>query len=171
MGRVYEKWHICKCLVFHAENLVKVYTQKNSGYTKSRRKIRQQKIPKINSKFLHIEVLSREAWASKDTRFLTLSQQRPYYFCSCAGISNPFQPIQTAPLLHHFQMDNPYLLFRDRPFHHPPDLLLLRICSHDSSPFSKQKQSRNTVQFRAPAPYRCNLFWYPTYYFKYSSSS
>ena len=73
MGRVYEKWHICKCLVFHAENLVKVYTQKNSGYTKSRRKIRQQKIPKINSKFLHIEVLSREAWASKDTRFLTLS--------------------------------------------------------------------------------------------------
>lgn len=75
MGRVYEKWHICKCLVFHAENLVKVYTQKNSGYTKSRRKIRQQKIPKINSKFLHIEVLSREAWASKDTRFLTLSPQ------------------------------------------------------------------------------------------------
>ncbi len=74
MGRVYEKWHICKCLVFHAENLVKVYTQKNSGYTKSRRKIRQQKIPKINSKFLHIEVLSREAWASKDTRFLTLSE-------------------------------------------------------------------------------------------------
>ena len=73
MGRVYEKWHICKCLVFHAENLVKVYTQKNSGYTKSRRKIRQQKIPKINSKFLHIEILSREAWASKDTRFLTLS--------------------------------------------------------------------------------------------------
>ena len=75
MGRVYEKWHICKCLVFHAENLVKVYTQKNSGYTKSRRKIRQQKIPKINSKFLHIEVLSREAWASKDTRFLTLSDR------------------------------------------------------------------------------------------------
>lgn len=75
MGRVYEKWHICKCLVFHAENLVKVYTQKNSGYTKSRRKIRQQKIPKINSKFLHIEVLSREAWASKDTRFLTLSNK------------------------------------------------------------------------------------------------
>ena len=75
MGRVYEKWHICKCLVFHAENLVKVYTQKNSGYTKSRRKIRQQKIPKINSKFLHIEVLSREAWASKDTRFLTLSPE------------------------------------------------------------------------------------------------
>ena len=77
MGRVYEKWHICKCLVFHAENLVKVYTQKNSGYTKSRRKIRQQKIPKINSKFLHIEVLSREAWASKDTRFLTLSRYEP----------------------------------------------------------------------------------------------
>ena len=83
MGRVYEKWHICKCLVFHAENLVKVYTQKNSGYTKSRRKIRQQKIPKINSKFLHIEVLSREAWASKDTRFLTLSSiflsDAPYF--------------------------------------------------------------------------------------------
>ena len=58
---------------FHAENLLKVYTQKNSGYTKSRRKIRQQKIPKIDSKFLHIELLSREAWASKDTRFLTLS--------------------------------------------------------------------------------------------------
>ena len=80
MGRVYEKWHICKCLVFHAENLVKVYTQKNSGYTKSRRKIRQQKIPKINSKFLHIEVLSREAWASKDTRFLTLSIANDYAF-------------------------------------------------------------------------------------------
>ena len=77
MGRAHEKWHICKCLVFHAENLVKVYTQKNSGYTKSRRKIRQQKIPKINSKFLHIEVLSREAWASKDTRFLTLSARFP----------------------------------------------------------------------------------------------
>ena len=73
MGRAHEKWHICKCLIFHAKNLLKVYTQKNSGYTKSRRKIRQQKIPKINSKFLHIEVLSREAWASKDTRFLTLS--------------------------------------------------------------------------------------------------
>ena len=79
MGRVYEKWHICKCLVFHAENLVKVYTQKNSGYTKSRRKIRQQKIPKINSKFLHIELLSREAWASKDTRFLTLSSEKITY--------------------------------------------------------------------------------------------
>ena len=77
MGRVYEKWHICKCLVFHAENLVKVYTQKNSGYTKSRRKIRQQKIPKIDSKFLHIELLSREAWTSKDTRFLTLSIYAP----------------------------------------------------------------------------------------------
>ena len=74
MGRAHEKWHICKCLIFHAKNLLKVYTQKNSGYTKSRRKIRQQKIPKINSKFLHIEVLSREAWASKDTRFLTLSR-------------------------------------------------------------------------------------------------
>ena len=73
MGRAHEKWHICKCLVFHAENLLKVYTQKNSGYTKSRRKIRQQKIPKIDSKFLHIELLSREAWTSKDTRFLTLS--------------------------------------------------------------------------------------------------
>ena len=75
MGRAHEKWHICKCLVFHAENLLKVYTQKNSGYTKSRRKIRQQKIPKIDSKFLHIELLSREAWASKDTRFLTLSRK------------------------------------------------------------------------------------------------
>ena len=75
MGRAHEKWHICKCLIFHAKNLLKVYTQKNSGYTKSRRRIRQQKIPKINSKFLHIEVLSREAWASKDTRFLTLSKK------------------------------------------------------------------------------------------------
>ena len=73
MGRAHEKWHICKCLIFHAKNSLKVYNQKNSGYTKSRRKIRQQKIPKIDSKFLHIEVLSREAWASKDTRFLTLS--------------------------------------------------------------------------------------------------
>ena len=73
MGRAHEKWHICKCLIFHAKNLLKVYTQKNSGYTKSRRKIRQQKIPKIDSKFLHIELLSREAWTSKDTRFLTLS--------------------------------------------------------------------------------------------------
>ena len=73
MGRAHEKWHICKCLIFHAKNLLKVYTQKNSGYTKSRRRIRQQKIPKIDSKFLHIELLSREAWASKDTRFLTLS--------------------------------------------------------------------------------------------------
>ena len=76
MGRAHEKWHICKCLIFHAKNLLKVYTQKNSGYTKSRRKIRQQKIPKIDSKFLHIELLSREAWASKDTRFLTLSLRR-----------------------------------------------------------------------------------------------
>ena len=74
MGRAHEKWHICKCLIFHAKNLLKVYNQKNSGYTKSRRKIRQQKIPKIDSKFLHIELLSREAWTSKDTRFLTLSQ-------------------------------------------------------------------------------------------------
>ena len=73
MGRAHEKWHICKCLIFHAKNLLKVYTQKNSGYTKSRRRIRQQKIPKIDSKFLHIELLSREAWTSKDTRFLTLS--------------------------------------------------------------------------------------------------
>lgn len=79
MGRAHEKWHICKCLVFHAENLLKVYTQKNSGYTKSRRKIRQQKIPKIDSKFLHIELLSREAWASKDTRFLTLSGKALHY--------------------------------------------------------------------------------------------
>ena len=76
MGRAHEKWHICKCLIFHAKNLLKVYTQKNSGYTKSRRRIRQQKIPKIDSKFLHIELLSREAWASKDTRFLTLSHHR-----------------------------------------------------------------------------------------------
>ena len=75
MGRAHEKWHICKCLIFHAKNLLKVYTQKNSGYTKSRRRIRQQKIPKIDSKFLHIELLSREAWTSKDTRFLTLSQK------------------------------------------------------------------------------------------------
>ena len=74
MGRAHEKWHICKCLIFHAKNLLKVYNQKNSGYTKSRRKIRQQKIPKIDSKFLHIELLSREAWTSKDTRFLTLSR-------------------------------------------------------------------------------------------------
>ena len=73
MGRAHEKWHICKCLIFHAKNLLKVYNQKNSGYAKSRRKIRQQKIPKIDSKFLHIELLSREAWTSKDTRFLTLS--------------------------------------------------------------------------------------------------
>lgn len=72
-SRAHEKWHICKCLIFHAKNLLKVYNQKNSGYTKSRRKIRQQKIPKIDSKFLHIELLSREAWTSKDTRFLTLS--------------------------------------------------------------------------------------------------
>ena len=75
MGRAHEKWHICKCLIFHAKNLLKVYNQKNSGYTKSRRKIRQQKIPKIDSKFLHIELLSREAWTSKDTRFLTLSEK------------------------------------------------------------------------------------------------
>ena len=101
MGRAHEKWHICKCLVFHAENLVKVYTQKNSGYTKSRRKIRQQKIPKINSKFLHIEVLSREAWASKDTRFLTLSKKSPYplYLLGCSDFfvvtdySNLFLPL------------------------------------------------------------------------------
>ena len=83
MGRAHEKWHICKCLVFHAENLLKVYTQKNSGYTKSRRKIRQQKIPKIDSKFLHIELLSREAWTSKDTRFLTLSSKFNACFCPC----------------------------------------------------------------------------------------
>ena len=76
MGRAHEKWHICKCLIFHAKNLLKVYNQKNSGYTKSRRKIRQQKIPKIDSKFLHIELLSREAWTSKDTRFLTLSNSK-----------------------------------------------------------------------------------------------
>lgn len=80
MGRAHEKWHICKCLIFHAKNLLKVYNQKNSGYTKSRRKIRQQKIPKIDSKFLHIELLSREAWTSKDTRFLTLSKLQQCYF-------------------------------------------------------------------------------------------
>ena len=106
MGRVYEKWHICKCLVFHAENLVKVYTQKNSGYTKSRRKIRQQKIPKINSKFLHIEVLSREAWASKDTRFLTLSGREVVpglfheLFRSRSNLCNP-----VISFLHHFCHD------------------------------------------------------------------
>ena len=83
MGRAHEKWHICKCLIFHAKNLLKVYNQKNSGYTKSRRKIRQQKIPKIDSKFLHIELLSREAWTSKDTRFLTLSSEIDLLlFCS-----------------------------------------------------------------------------------------
>lgn len=82
MGRAHEKWHICKCLIFHAKNLLKVYNQKNSGYTKSRRKIRQQKIPKIDSKFLHIELLSREAWTSKDTRFLTLS----IFCCHCVAI-------------------------------------------------------------------------------------
>ena len=106
MGRVYEKWHICKCLVFHAENLVKVYTQKNSGYTKSRRKIRQQKIPKINSKFLHIEVLSREAWASKDTRFLTLSYEILNNPASASalipdkGISTLGNPILDSPATH-----------------------------------------------------------------------
>jgi hypothetical protein len=46
---------------------------KNSGYTKIRRKIRQQKIPKTDSRFLHIELLSREAWTSKDTKFFTPS--------------------------------------------------------------------------------------------------
>ena len=86
MGRAHEKWHICKCLIFHAKNLLKVYTQKNSGYTKSRRKIRQQKIPKIDSKFLHIELLSREAWTSKDTRFLTLSPSQPTPRRSLEGI-------------------------------------------------------------------------------------
>ena len=86
MGRAHEKWHICKCLVFHAENLLKVYTQKNSGYTKSRRKIRQQKIPKIDSKFLHIELLSREAWTSKDTRFLTLSRKLHTRFHSVSDV-------------------------------------------------------------------------------------
>ena len=48
---------------------------KNSGYTKIRRKIRQQEIPKIDSRFLHIELLSREAWTSKDTKFFTPSIQ------------------------------------------------------------------------------------------------
>ena len=97
MGRAHEKWHICKCLVFHAENLLKVYTQKNSGYTKSRRKIRQQKIPKIDSKFLHIELLSREAWASKDTRFLTLSL---FLSCICQDVSSVFEvTLKIAPSL------------------------------------------------------------------------
>ena len=91
MGRAHEKWHICKCLIFHAKNLLKVYNQKNSGYTKSRRKIRQQKIPKIDSKFLHIELLSREAWTSKDTRFLTLSKYysfKPFINCPANRISS-----------------------------------------------------------------------------------
>ena len=94
MGRAHEKWHICKCLVFHAENLLKVYTQKNSGYTKSRRKIRQQKIPKIDSKFLHIELLSREAWASKDTRFLTLS---PDYRFNLDNVCKWYENIRCFP--------------------------------------------------------------------------
>ena len=102
MGRVYEKWHICKCLVFHAENLVKVYTQKNSGYTKSRRKIRQQKIPKINSKFLHIEVLSREAWASKDTRFLTLSWDCLSPVCQGAKFGINRQPLSFYFIIPYF---------------------------------------------------------------------
>ena len=108
MGRVYEKWHICKCLVFHAENLVKVYTQKNSGYTKSRRKIRQQKIPKINSKFLHIEVLSREAWASKDTRFLTLS------FFAHPAFGKPADRAVRPPLEPRQSRHDPALLRRAR---------------------------------------------------------
>ncbi len=41
-----------------------------------------QKIPKTDSKFPHIERLSGEAWASKDTKFLTpsLQQQSEFYF-------------------------------------------------------------------------------------------
>ena len=77
---------------FHAENLLKVYTQKNSGYTKSRRKIRQQKIPKIDSKFLHIELLSREAWTSKDTRFLTLSSGYHDHHPILCPVCNLFLP-------------------------------------------------------------------------------
>jgi hypothetical protein len=64
---------ICKCLISHAKNSLRVYKQKNSGYSKIRRKIRQQKIPKTDNKFLHIELLSREAWTSKDTKFFTPS--------------------------------------------------------------------------------------------------
>lgn len=74
VGRAHEKRHICKCLISHAKKSLRAYKQKNSGYTKIRRKIRQQKIPKTDSKFLHIELLSREAWTSKDTRFLTPSE-------------------------------------------------------------------------------------------------
>lgn len=73
MGRAHEKRHICKCLISHAKNSLRVYNQKNSGYTKIRRKIRQQEIPKTDSRFLHIELLSREAWTSKDTKFFTPS--------------------------------------------------------------------------------------------------
>ena len=73
MGRAHEKRHICKCLISHAKNSLRVYKQKNSGYSKIRRKIRQQKIPKTDNKFLHIELLSREAWTSKDTKFFTPS--------------------------------------------------------------------------------------------------
>ena len=123
MGRVYEKWHICKCLVFHAENLVKVYTQKNSGYTKSRRKIRQQKIPKINSKFLHIEILSREAWASKDTRFLTLSIPTSQFGYVCCGAFPPrafvSEKLSTFPGRKGPSFKNcRYLVNLHLPFHH-----------------------------------------------------
>ena len=87
MGRAHEKRHICKCLISHAKNSLRMYNQKNSGYTKIRRKIRQQKIPKTDSKFLHIELLSREAWTSKDTRFLTPSRETLYspYFMGCTA--------------------------------------------------------------------------------------
>ena len=37
----------------------------------------QQEIPKTDSRFLHIELLSREAWTSKDTKFFTPSV--PYF--------------------------------------------------------------------------------------------
>ena len=104
MGRAHEKWHICKCLIFHAKNLLKVYTQKNSGYTKSRRRIRQQKIPKIDSKFLHIELLSREAWTSKDTRFLTLSnmitKKTMHFQCIAFFSHNLFPNVQYWILEH-----------------------------------------------------------------------
>ena len=108
MGRAHEKWHICKCLIFHAKNLLKVYNQKNSGYTKSRRKIRQQKIPKIDSKFLHIELLSREAWTSKDTRFLTLSYNKStqnyyrLYSRSKNNVETAAKPSAILMILRHF---------------------------------------------------------------------
>ncbi len=90
MGRAHEKRHICKCLISHAKNSLRVYNQKNSGYTKIRRKIRQQEIPKTDSRFLHIELLSREAWTSKDTKFFTPS---PGHDC-CPQIPPPLGVVQ-----------------------------------------------------------------------------